>query len=108
MDSATQQHYLQMATNHPNMLCSEAPIEMLEAATFGDEPTEFLKEFFATGYIQWLSQKHGRKIQLGKERTNNAIVVLWLRAGRLYVSHLLGRPDAEWDKPFFSDDGLYG
>ena len=103
-----EKHYLQMALNHPDMLCSEAPIEVLEAAAAsGEEPTEFLKDLFATGHSQWLSQKYGRRVQLGKDRTNTAIIVLWLRACRLCTSHILGRPDANWDKPFFSDEGLY-
>ena len=98
---------IQLAMNNPTMLCSEAPLEVLEAATMGEEPTRLLREFFATGHLQWLAQHHGRKVRLGKEQLNNAIVVLWLRACRIHTCRLLGRTDEDWDKPFFSDEGLY-
>jgi hypothetical protein len=108
MDLMMENHYLQMARDHPDMLCSEAPIEVLEEASSVDEPTKFLENFFAAGYTQWLSQKYGRRVQFPKERIDNAIVVLWLRACRLHTSRILGRPNADEDKVFFSDEGLYG
>ena len=89
------------------MLCSEAPLEVLEAASSVDEPTEFLENFFATGHTQWLSQKYGQRVQVAKDRINNAIVVLWLRASRLHTSRMLGRPEEDWGKPFFTDESLY-
>ena len=97
-----------MARDHPTILCSEVPIELLEAcALVSEEPTEFLRELFATGYTQWISQKHGSGVRSTKEHINSGIMVLWLRACRLHTSHVLRRPDAAWDKPFFSDEGLY-
>jgi hypothetical protein len=100
--------YICLAGDRPDMLCSEAPPELLEAASSVDEPTEFLESFFATGYTHWLERKPGRGVKVPEQRLNNAIVVLWLRACRLHTSLILGRPDHEWDAHFFSDEGLYG
>ena len=80
---------------------------MLDAASSVHEPTEFLENFFAAGYTQWLCQKYGRRVPITKEKINNAIVVLWLRSCRLHTSHMLGRPEEDWDKPFFTDESLY-
>jgi hypothetical protein len=106
MDPAQEEHYLQLALNHPNMLCSEAPLEILEACSSEAEPTRFLEEFFGTGYTQWLLQKYRRR--LPQERVNTAIIVLWNRACRLHTSILTGGQDPDWNQPFFSDEGLYG
>jgi hypothetical protein len=106
MDPAKEEEYLQLAANNPDMLCSEAPPEVLEICSSEIEPTSFLEEFFAAGYSQWVMQTYGRR--LPQERINNAIIVLWLRACRLHTSILLGDRDPDWDKPFFSDVGLYG
>ena len=96
-----------MALNRPDVLCSEVPTELLEAASSVDEPTRFLENFFATGHAQWLAKKHGRRVRLGKDQLNNAILVLWLRSCHLQTSHILGLPHPDLDKPFFSDEGLY-
>ena len=106
MDSAAEERYLQMAMDHPDMLGSEAPMEVLEAASSGDEPTAFLEKFFATGYTQRLSQKYGRSVQLPQDRINNAIVVLWVKACRLHTNRMLGRPNEELEKPLFADELL--
>jgi hypothetical protein len=105
MDSAQEAHYLQVALNNPNLLCSEAALEILEACSSEAEPTDFLEEFFAAGYTQWLLQKYGRRPP--QERVNNAIIVLWNRACRLHTSIITGVKDPDRDKPFFSDEGLY-
>jgi hypothetical protein len=105
MDSAQEDQYLQLAMKGPDMLCSEAPLEILEACSSEAEPTRFLEEFFAAGYTQWLWQKYGRR--LPKERVNNAIIVLWNRACRLHTNIITGVKDPDRDKPFFSDEGLY-
>ena len=97
-----------MAREHPNMLCSEVPAEILEASSYaGGEPTEFLNEFFAAGYKEWLLHKYGQPIQQPGEVINAAVILLWSRACRLYTSKLLDRPDPDWDKPFFSDEELF-
>ena len=106
MDPAKEEEYLHLAANNPNMLCSEAPLEILEACSAEIEPSRFLEEFFAVGYSQWVMQTYGRR--LPQERINNAIIVLWLRACRLRTSILLDAPDPDWERPFFSDIGLYG
>jgi hypothetical protein len=106
MDPAQEKRYLQLAFDRPDLLCSEAPREILEACSSEAEPTRFLEEFFATGYTQWLLQKYRRR--LPQERVNTAIIVLWNRACRLHTSIIMGSPDPDWNKPFFSDEGLYG
>ena len=101
------QRYLQMARECPGLLCSQVPLEILEAATDdGVEPSQFIQEFLEAGHTQWLVQKHGR-VRRGEQQIKNAVVVLWVRAGRLFNSHTLGRLDPDWDNPFFSDEGLY-
>ena len=96
-----------MATDHPDMLGSEAPMEVLEVASSVDEPTEFLGNFFANGYIQRLSKKYGRRVHLSQDRINNAIVVLWVKSCRLHTNRMLGRPNEELGKPLFCDELLY-
>ena len=98
---------MRLASECPGILCSEAPVEVLEESSSVDVPTRFLETYFATGYTDWLEEKLGRPVKVGQQRLNNAIVVLWLRACRLNTSRLLGRADDEWDAHFFSDDGLY-
>ena len=98
--------YIQLALNQSEMLCSEAPLEILEACASEAEPTKFMEDFFATGYSQWVLENRGHR--LPQEIINNAILVLWLRACRLHTSILLEEKDPDWNKPFFSDTGLYG
>ena len=105
MEPAKEEEYLQLALNNPSMLCSEAPLEILDACSSEAEPTKFLEDFFAAGYSGWVLEKYGRR--LPQERINNAIIVLWLRASQLHTNILLGIPDPYRDKPFFSDEGLY-
>ncbi len=107
MDPAQEQHYIQMAMEHPDILCSEAPVEILEAAASEAEPTKFLEEYFAAGHAGWLAIKHGRSINFPKEFMDRSILVLWLRACLLNTDRLLGREPRDAGKPFFSDDGLY-
>ena len=98
--------YIQLALNQSEMLCSEAPLEILEACASEAEPTKFMEDFFATGYSQWVLENRGHR--LPQEIINNAILVLWLRACRLHTCILLEEKDPDWNKPFFSDTGLYG
>ncbi len=86
------------------MLCSEVPVEILEASAADSEPTRFLEEFFAAGYTQWCKENHGSRMALSKLQVNNAIIVLWLRACQLNTSILLGAQNPDWDKPFFCDE----
>lgn len=105
MDAAQEEQYLQLTINNAGILCSEAPVDILEACASEAEPTPFMEEFFAAGYAEWVYQKYGRR--LPQDRINNAIIVLWLRACRLHTSLLVGIQDPDWGKPFFSDEGLY-
>ena len=102
-----EEHFLRLAAEHPDILCSEAPPEILEAAAADAEPTKFREEYLATGYMGWLAQKFGRRIHPPKDRIDRAIIVLWLRACLLNTSRLLGQEDGDDNKPFFSDEGLY-
>ena len=103
-----EEQYLQIANDSPNILCSQVPAKVLEAAIAdATEPSESYADFLQTGHTQWLLQKYGR-VPRGKAEIRNAVVVLWMRACRLHSNNLLGRhPDPDWDKPFFSDEGLY-
>lgn len=105
MDRAKEADYIKFALENPGLLCSEVPLEILEACSADAEPTPFLEEFFGTGYSQWVYQKHGRR--LPQDRINNAIIVLWNRACRLHTNIITGGRDPDWDRPFFSDEGLY-
>ncbi len=106
IEPGTEESFLGLAQENAGMLCSEVPREILEACTAEAEPTKFLEDFFATGYAQWMLEQTGHR--LPQAMINNAIIVLWLRACRLHTSLLTGEPDEDWDKPFFSDEGLYG
>ncbi len=108
MDAEKQQHYIQMARDNPNMLCSEVPEEILEQASYdGVEPSDFFKTFLEAGYTQWFFGKYGRT-PMSREQITNGIIAVWVRACRLYISHVVNRTDPEWDKRFFSDESLYG
>ncbi len=100
--------YIELAAQNPNMLCSEAPPEILQASSFaGDEPTAFLFEFFAAGYNQWHLKTHGFRIDFDQERVARGVLLLWFRACDLYTSLEYDRPHSDWSKEFFSDVGLY-
>ena len=107
MEPAMEEHFLKLAADNPGMMCSEAPVEILETAAADAEPTKFLEEFFATGYAGWLALKFGRRIHPTQDRIDRAIIVLWLRACLLNTDCILGRNETGPDQPFFSDDGLY-
>jgi hypothetical protein len=107
MTPSLEQHYIQLATGHPGMLCSQAPLEVLEACAADSEPTRFLVEFFTAGYCRWLQENRPEAGAPDRFQVNNAVIVLWLRACRLRTALLLGTPDPDLDKPFFSDEGLY-
>lgn len=105
MDRAKEEYYLKFAQENPGLLCSDVPLEILEACASDAEPTHFLEEFFSAGHSQWVYQKYGRR--LPQDRINNAIIVLWNRACRLHTNIITGVKDPDWDRPFFSDEGLY-
>lgn len=108
MDPSLREHYLQMAVDRPDILCSDLPMEILEEVTYDDtDPSDFFKDLLQTGHAQWLAKKFGRRIQLPEEVMRDAILVLWVRACRLYVSRTLGQQDSDEAKPFFSNEGLF-
>ena len=109
MEPNQQDHYLQLAASRPEWLCSDVPLEILQECSYaGDEPTEFLRAFFAAGYSQWLSRTHGIPASaLDPEQVQRAALLLWVRACELYTSHVYQRPNPHWRQPFFSDEGLY-
>ena len=96
-----------MAREHPGLLCSEVPLDILaEAVSDETEPSHFIQDFLETGHTQWRISKFGR-LGRGERQVKDAVVVLWIRAMRLNASHELGLSDPDRDKPFFSDEGLY-
>lgn len=99
--------YLQLAMERPELLCSEAPPELLQACSFaGEEPTAFLRDFFAVGYTQWVWRTQGIRIDFDQERIARAVILLWIRACNLYTSLEYERPNPDWGRAFFSDEGL--
>ena len=107
MDPRKREHYLRMAANNPGLLCSEIPLELLEASAEDTvEPSKFYVDFLITGHTRWLLQKFG-DVPRSDHQIRDAMVLLWLRAYRLYTNQVLGREDPEWSKPFFSEEGLY-
>jgi hypothetical protein len=108
MTPEAKQRYIDLARERPDMLCSDAPVEVLEDASLVGEPTEFHEAYFAAGHTSWLEHKLGRRVKVSQQQLNNAIVVLWNRACELNTSRLLGRHDERWQARFFSDEGLYG
>ena len=56
MDPDKEEEYVQFALNNPGMLCSEAPLEILNACSSEAEPTKFLEDFFAAGYSGWIME----------------------------------------------------
>jgi hypothetical protein len=107
MNRETIDRFLKMALEQPDITCAETPSEILEAASAEAEPTPFMEEYFAIGHAEWLAVKHGRRISLPQALIDRAILVLWNRAGLLHTDRLLGQPNADADKPFFDDEGLY-
>ena len=107
MDAEAQTQYLRMAEEQSDILCAQVPDIILEFASAEAEPTPFMEEFFATGYAAWMNLKHGRRINLPQDLIDRAILVLWNRAGLLYTDRITGKENADSDKPFFSDEGLY-
>ena len=107
MDLSDEERYRNIAGDQPDILCSQVPQELLVEAASEAEPTPFFEEFFATGYIGWLANKHGRRIRPPQVQIDRAILVLWYRACLLSTGRLLGQSNEFDDQPFFSDEGLY-
>lgn len=97
---AQEPEYIVMAEESAGMLCKDAPPEILEACALDNEPTPFLEQYFEAGIRAHARKEHGR--ELPQMYVNNAILVLWLRACRLYTNGLLGAADPDLDKEFFS------
>ncbi len=108
MNQDQEEAYTQMAQDNPEILCSEIPVELLEAASFsGEEPSEFLTQFLTAGHLEWLARRNGGRYHYEQERIDRAVYLLWDRACHLYTSHIMSLADADWNRPFFSDEGLY-
>ena len=96
MDPALREHYLQMARDNPNMLCSDVPAEVLAETAYDDsDPSELLRAFLEVGFNWWLTEKHGGSIILPESMLRDALTVLWDRTCRLYNSHLLVQDDPD-------------
>ncbi|GIT44788.1 MAG: hypothetical protein Ct9H300mP11_27240 [Chloroflexota bacterium] len=91
--------YIQLALNQSEMLCSEAPLEILEAWPRKLNQPSLWKIFLPRDIPNGPLENRGHR--LPQEIINNAILVLWLRACRLHTSILLEEKDPDWKKPFF-------
>ena len=107
MEPDREQHFLRMAEEQPDILCADAPDEILEACAVEVEPTDFLEQYFAAGHSAWLAHKHGRRINKPQILVNQAILVLYRRACLLNTSRLMGQASEYANQPFFSDEDLY-
>ncbi len=108
MNPDQEEAYIQMAQDNPEILCSEIPVDLLEAASYsGEEPSEFLTQFLTAGHQEWLARRNGGRYRYEQERIDRAVYLLWYRACHLYTSHMMSLADEDWNKPFFSDEGLY-
>ncbi len=76
MDPALREHYLQMARDNPNILCSQVPVEILAETAYDDsDPSELLKGFLEAGFNQWVAQKHGPNMNLPQSMVRDALTV---------------------------------
>lgn len=107
MDYQAEQHFLQIAVEEPGVLCSNAPVEILEDCSYHLEPTKFQEQYFAAGHAAWRELKYGRRISLPKDLMDRAILALWYRANLVNTSRILSVESEYADQPFFSDEGLY-
>ena len=107
MEPDREQHFLRMAEEQPDILCADAPDEILEACAVEVEPTDFLEQYFAAGHSAWLAHKHGRRINKPQILVNQAILVLYRRACLLNTARLMGQTSEYANQPFFSDEDLY-
>ena len=107
MDPDREQHFLRMAAEQPDILCADAPDEILEACAVEVEPTDFLEQYFAAGHSAWLAHKHGRTINKPQILVDQAILVLYRRACLLNTARLMGQTSEYANQPFFSDEDLY-
>ncbi len=107
MDHDQEQHFLRAAAEKPDILCADAPGEILEACAAEVEPTAFLEQYFAVGHSAWLAHKHGRSINKPQILLNQAILVLYQRACLINTARMMGQTSPDADKPFFSDEDLY-
>ncbi|MDE0719240.1 MAG: hypothetical protein OSB75_01615 [Dehalococcoidia bacterium] len=107
MTRESQDEYIQMAVDNPEMTCADAPADILEFASAEQEPTPFMEAYFAAGHGAWLTVKHGRRIAIPQNLLDRAILVLWNRAGLLNTDRILGQTNPDAEKPFFSDEDLY-
>lgn len=104
MSPETEEYYLQWAADNPEALCSDLAPEILELCAAEAEPTAFMEEFLAAGHTQWLLRRYRRR--LPPQQVNNNILRLWLRAARLHTARLTNTADPDWDKEFFSVEGM--
>ena len=107
MEPDREQHFLRMALEQPDILCVDAPDEILEACAVEVEPTDFLEQYFAAGHSAWLAHKHGRSINKPQILVDQAILVLYRRACLLNTARLMGQTSEYANQPFFSDEDLY-
>ena len=60
MEPDREQHFLRMAAEQPDILCTDAPAEILEACGVEVEPTDFLESISPPGIPRgWLTSTDG-------------------------------------------------
>ena len=104
MDPEREEYYLQWAAANAEARCAEIAPEFLELCAAEAEPTAFMEEFLTAGHTQWLLRRYRRR--LPQQQVNNNILRLWLRACRLNTSRLTGAAEGDWEKEFFSVEGM--
>ena len=68
LNAHNQNEYMAIAMEQPNILCSDMPPTLLEAASWdGEEPSPFFVEFLSAGYQEWLAGETGQRVRLPRE-----------------------------------------
>ncbi|MFL2645075.1 MAG: hypothetical protein ACJ0KI_05380 [Dehalococcoidia bacterium] len=106
MDKAQEDELLKFAEEHPDVLCKDAPLEVLEECSHDAEPTPFLESFFETGFKKWFIKKTGYDITPPRYEITNAILLLHFRANKMYTYHVLNEENPYSEQMFFSNEGL--
>ena len=89
--------YVRLAEASPGMLCRETPPEILEACALDNEPTPFLEQFSKREFaptLAWSTDANSRKCM--------STTPSWCCGCGPAHTGLLGFPDPDLDKQFFS------
>ena len=106
MDRALEAELLNFAEENPEILCKDAPLEILEECSHDAEPTPFLETFFETGYKKWFAKSIGYDVTPPRYEITNAILLLHFRANKMHTHHVLKEANPYSEQMFFSNEGL--